>query len=107
MQFVNVDETISMTRRSPAWRRSFFHAQVQFLFCRIIHGQYNFERSRSEERRRSLQMKRFIERVLAVTCALFLLFGTGITRAEGDAADAAMELIRPEAIRADMRLLPA
>ena len=50
-------------------------------------------------------MKRFIEPVLVVTCAVFLLYGTGITRAEGDAADAAMESIRPEAIRADMRFL--
>jgi len=43
-------------------------------------------------------MKRFIESVLAATCAFSLLFGTGITRAEGDAADAAMQSIRPEAI---------
>jgi hypothetical protein len=50
-------------------------------------------------------MKRFIELALAAACALFLLFGTGITRAEGDAADAAMESIRPEAIRADMQFL--
>jgi hypothetical protein len=76
-----------------------------FLFCRIIHEQYNFERSRAEERGGCLQMKRFIESVLAATCAFSLLFGTGITRAEGDAADAAMQSIRPEAIRADMRFL--
>jgi hypothetical protein len=50
-------------------------------------------------------MKRFIGPVLLVTCALFLLLGTGITRAEGDSADAAMQSIRPEAIRADMRFL--
>jgi hypothetical protein len=36
---------------------------------------------------------------------LFLVFGTGITHAEGDPADAAMESIRPEAIRADKRFL--
>jgi hypothetical protein len=50
-------------------------------------------------------MKRFIGPVLAAACALFLLLGTGITRAGNDAADAAMESIRPEAIRADMRFL--
>jgi hypothetical protein len=76
-----------------------------FLFCRIIHEQYNFGRSRAEERGGCLQMKRFIESVLAATCAFSLLFGTGITRAEDDAADAAMQSIRPEAIRADMRFL--
>ena len=52
-------------------------------------------------------MKRLFEPVVAMACAAFLLLGSPNPRppAEGDAADTAMQFIRPEAIRADMRFL--
>jgi hypothetical protein len=52
-------------------------------------------------------MKRLIAPLIAVVCAAFFLFGGGIPRprAAGDGIDAALQSIRPEAIRAGMRFL--
>src|SRR5882672_3693724 len=70
-----------------------------------IHEQYTCELSRVQEGYWSVQMKRLLEPILGLAGAVLLLFSTGITRAQGDGADAAMQWIRPEAIRADMRFL--
>src|SRR5579863_1292170 len=53
-------------------------------------------------------MSKYLLRLFpALLCALILLFGVGISgpRASGDQADSAMQSIRPESIRAEMRFL--
>lgn len=52
-------------------------------------------------------MKRLIQPLLVVACSIFLVFEVANPepRAAGDAADAAMPSIRPDAIRAHMRFL--
>jgi hypothetical protein len=87
------------------WARLEGPGLILILGYAITRERYNPEFSRDGKRGRYLKMKKIIALAVVMLCALSVQFGTAIPRAEGDAATAAMESIRPEGIRAGMRFL--